>query len=38
MPSKYDQDSTPGVKLLRLFRKLLADGRRHYQSDLAAEF
>lgn len=38
MPSKYDQDSTPGVKLLRLFRKLLADGRRHYQSDLTAEF
>ena len=38
MPTKYDQDSTPGVKLLRLFRKLLADGRRHYQSNLAAEF
>ena len=38
MPVKYDQDSTPGVKLLRLFRKLLVDGRRHYQADLAAEF
>lgn len=38
MPSKYDQDSTSGVKLLRLFRKLLAEGKRHYQSDLAAEF
>lgn len=38
MPSKYDQDSTPGVKLLRLFRKLLADGSRHFQSDLATEF
>ena len=38
MPAKYDQDSTPGVKLLRLFRKFLVDGRRHFQSDLAAEF
>ena len=28
MPGKYDQDSTPGVRLLRLFRQLLADGRR----------
>lgn len=37
MPPKKDQDSTPGVKLLRLFRKLLLDGRRHFQGDLAAE-
>lgn len=35
MATKIDQDSTPGVKLLRLFRKLLVDGRRHYQNELA---
>ena len=38
MPVKHDQNSTPGVKLLRLFRKLLVDGRRHFQTDLATEF
>lgn len=38
MPAKRDQDSSPGVKLLRLFRKLMLDGRRHFQSDLAREF
>lgn len=38
MPAKIDQDSTPGVKLLRLFRKLMLDGRRHFQVDLAEEF
>lgn len=37
MPPKIDPDTTPGVKLLRLFRKLLLDRRRHYQSDLAEE-
>ena len=37
MPPKKDQDSTPGIKLLRLFRKLMLDGRRHFQSDLAEE-
>ena len=37
MPPKLDPDTTPGVKTLRLFRKLLLDRRRHYQSDLAAE-
>ena len=38
MPSKIDPDTTPGMKLLRLFRKLMMDGRRHFQSDLAEEF
>jgi hypothetical protein len=37
MPSKIDPDSTPGVKLLRMFRKLMLDGRRHFQVDLADE-
>lgn len=37
MPPKLDPDTTPGVKLLRLFRKLLLDSRRHYQNDLAEE-
>lgn len=32
---KIDWDATPGEKLLRLFQKLVADGRKHYQSDLA---
>jgi hypothetical protein len=35
MPHKRDQDSTSGVKLLRLFRKLMLDGRKHFQTDLA---
>lgn len=37
MPPKLDPDATPGVKTLRLFRKLLLDRRRHYQTDLAVE-
>ncbi len=37
MQPKIDPDATPGVKLIRLFRKLLVDGRRHYQTDLAKE-
>ncbi|MDR1298245.1 MAG: WYL domain-containing protein [Deltaproteobacteria bacterium] len=37
MPPKKDPDSLPGVKLLRLFRKLMLNGRRHFQTDLAAE-
>lgn len=37
MPPKLDPDTTPGVKALRLFRKLLLDRRRHYQTDLAVE-
>lgn len=38
MPCKLDQDTSPSVKLLRIFRKLLLNGQRHYQSDLASEF
>lgn len=37
MPRKIDADATPGDKLLRLFRRLMADSRRHYLSDLATE-
>ncbi len=37
MQPKIDPDATPGVKLIRLFRKLLVDGHRHYQTDLAKE-
>jgi hypothetical protein len=35
MPPKKDCDSTTGAKLLRMFRKLMLDGRRHFQTDLA---
>jgi predicted DNA-binding transcriptional regulator YafY len=35
MPRKLDPDTTPGVKLLRMFRKLMAGGRKHFQLDLA---
>ena len=38
MPPKIDQDVPHGVKLLRMFRKLMLDGRRHFQLDLAEEF
>ncbi len=37
MPSKIAPDAPPGVKLLRLFRKLMLDGKRHFQTDLAEE-
>lgn len=37
MPEKYDPDTSPGVKLLRVFRKLLLNDHKHYQSDLAKE-
>lgn len=37
MPPKKDPDATPGVKLLRMFRKLMLDGRKHFQTDLAEE-
>lgn len=37
MPEKFDQDSSPGEKLLRVFRKLLLNDRKHYQSELAKE-
>lgn len=35
MMQKLDSDSTTGAKLLRLFQKLMLDGRKHYQADLA---
>ena len=35
MPYKLDQDSTYGAKLLKLFRRLMLDGRKHYQVELA---
>lgn len=35
MMRKLDTDSTTGAKLLRLFQKLMLDGRKHYQADLA---
>lgn len=38
MPPKLDQDTSPSVKMLRVFRKLLLNGQRHYQTDLASEF
>ncbi len=37
MPSKQDTDTTAGVKLLKLFRKLMIDGRKHFQADLAQD-
>jgi hypothetical protein len=37
MPRKFDVDATPGDKLLRLFRRLLLDGRRHFLTELAGE-
>lgn len=38
MPKKYDEDSTKNEKLLKLFRKLMAEGKKHYLSDLAKYF
>lgn len=38
MPPKKDQDATPGDKLLRIFRRLMLDGRKHFQGDLANDF
>ena len=37
MPGKLDPDARTGDKLLRLFRKLLFDNRRHFLQDLARE-
>lgn len=37
MPEKFDPDSSPGVKLLRAFRKLLLNDHKHFQADLAQE-
>ena len=38
MPRKRTTDNTSGKRLLEMFLKLLVDGRRHFQSDLAGEF
>jgi predicted DNA-binding transcriptional regulator YafY len=39
MPHKLETDtSTAGEKLLEMFRKLMVDGRRHFQIDLAREY
>lgn len=35
MPVKRDLDATTGTKLLRLFQRLMLDGRRHFQGELA---
>ena len=35
MPPKIDPDATYGTKLLRMFRRLVSDGRQHFQGDLA---
>lgn len=35
MPRKLDEDYTYGAKLLKLFRRLMLDGRKHYQVELA---
>lgn len=35
MQPKLDADANTAEKTLRLFQKLMADGRRHFQSDLA---
>ncbi|MBI9109952.1 YafY family protein [Maridesulfovibrio ferrireducens] len=37
MPIKKDLNSTYGEKLLRMFLKLMFDGRRHFQVDLATD-
>lgn len=37
MPKAINPDSSPGAKLLRLFIKLMLEGKRHYQSELATE-
>jgi hypothetical protein len=35
MPKKKDQDSSPGKKLIRLYKRLLLEGKKHYLSELA---
>jgi predicted DNA-binding transcriptional regulator YafY len=37
MPNKISE-ATAGQKLLKMFRTLMLDGRRHFQIDLAAEY
>jgi len=38
MPNKINTDATAGQKILEMFRRLMLDGRRHFQTDLAAEY
>lgn len=38
MTKKIDSDSTSRAKVLKLYRKLLAESKEHYLSDLAIEF
>lgn len=35
MPPKQDADASTATKTLRLYQKLLLDGRKHFQTDLA---
>jgi hypothetical protein len=35
MTEKIDQDSSPGIKLLRFFNKLMFENKKHFQTDLA---
>ncbi|MBI9109960.1 YafY family protein [Maridesulfovibrio ferrireducens] len=37
MPKAINPDSSPGSKLIRLFIKLMLEGKKHYQSDLAMD-
>ena len=37
MPNKISE-TTAGQKILEMFRRLMLDGRKHYQIDLAAEY
>lgn len=37
MPAKKDQDSRYGTRLLRLFLKLMMDGKKHYVQELESE-
>lgn len=38
MAKKFDEDSTSSEKLLKLFRKLMVEGKKHYLSELAKSF
>lgn len=38
MGQKLDADASPGIKLLRIYRYLMASKGRHYQSELAEKF
>ena len=38
MPHKLNADKTAGQKLLEMFRKLMVEGRRHFQIELARDY